>query len=92
MTFSAHKPGLSITDTKTTTPYPLTLEANTTALNLNVDMDSGLTTANAAKRLEQYGRMNWNQRHLFQRGRNPIAALVYLLIAATAISMIAMVH
>lgn len=45
-----------MTDTKTTTPDPSTLEANATALNLNVDMNSGLTSDETEKRLEQYGR------------------------------------
>ncbi len=75
----------------------LTLEANATALNLNVDMDSGLmTTADAAKRLEQYGRNELESAPPVPAWKKFLLqlkdALVYLLIAATAISMIAMAH
>lgn len=77
-------------------PYPLTLEANATALNLNVDMDSGLTTADAVKRLEQYGRNELESAPPVPAWKKFLLqfkdTLVYLLIATTVISAITMVH
>lgn len=72
------------------------MEASAIASSLNVDMNSGLTADETAKRLEQYGRNElesvppvpaWKKFLLQFKD-----TLVYLLIVATAISVIARVH
>ncbi|AFU72152.1 haloacid dehalogenase [Bifidobacterium asteroides DSM 20089] len=74
---------------------PSTVDVDQVALALNVDPDQGLAEAEAAHRLEQFGRNElagappvpaW--RKFLQQFKDP---LVYLLLAATAISLVAWV-
>ena len=74
---------------------PSTVDVDQVALALNVDPDQGLTEAEAARRLEEFGPNElvgappvpaW--RKFLQQFKDP---LVYLLLAATAISLVAWV-